>query len=76
MPVHSTIVDGIINLNLLLACAFGLWLVARRLRDLAGHKRAFVLQLSLLNWLFVAVLIGPVLVATFAFAVGQGLVAQ
>ena len=76
MPILSTIIDGAINLNLLLACAFGLWLVARGLLDLAGHKRAFVLQLSLLNWLFLAVLIGPVLVAAYAFAVGQGLVAQ
>ncbi len=75
MPTLSTIVDGVINLNLLLACAFGLWLAARGILDLAGHKRAFVLQLSLLNWLFGAVLIGPVLVALYGVAVGYGLIA-
>ena len=72
MPMLSTIVDGTINLNLLLALAFGLWLVARGLLNIAGHRRAFVLQLSLLNWLFLAVLIGPLLVVLDGIAVQQG----
>lgn len=72
MPMLSTIVDGVINLNLLLALAFGLWLVARGLLNVAGHRRAFVLQLSLLNWLFVAVLLGPLLVVLDGIAVQQG----
>lgn len=76
MPMLSTIIDGVINLNLLLALAFGLWWVARGILNLVGHKRAFVLQLSLLNWLFVTVLIGPVLVGLYALAVGHGLIAR
>lgn len=76
MPMLSTIIDQVINLNLLLALAFGLWWVARGILNLAGHKTAFVLQLSLLNWLFVTVLIGPVLVGLYAFAVGHGLIAR
>jgi beta-lactamase regulating signal transducer with metallopeptidase domain len=76
MPMLSTIVDGVINLNIALAAAFGLWLVARGLLNIVGHKRAFVLQLSLLNWLFVAVLIGPVLVTLNAVAVQQGWVGR
>ena len=74
MPTLSSTVDAIINLNLLLVCAFGLWLAARGLLDLVGHKRAFVLQLSLLNWLFVAVLTGPVLVGALGWAISHGMI--
>lgn len=76
MPTLSTIVDGVINLNLLLVAAFVLWMLARGMLQLAGHQRAFVLQLSLLNWLFGAVLIGPVLVGLYEIGVSQGLIAR
>ena len=74
MPTLSATVDAVINLNLLLACAFGFWLLARGVLDLVGHKRAFVLQLLLLNWLFVTVLIGPVLVGLLGWAVSHGMI--
>ena len=74
MPTLSATVDAVINLNLLLACAYVLWLAARGLLDLVGHKRAFVLQLSLLNWLFAAVLVGPVLVGLLGWAVNRGMI--
>lgn len=74
MPMLSTIVDGAINLNLLLAMAFVLWLGARAVLNLAGHGKAFVLQLSLLNWLFAAVMLAPVLVFLYDLAVRQGMI--
>lgn len=74
MPTLSATVDAVINLNLLLACAYVLWLLARGLLDLVGHKRAFVLQLSLLNWLFAAVLVGPLLVGLLGWAVSRGMI--
>lgn len=75
MPTTSTIIDGFINLNLLLACAFAFWLLARFVLDVSGHRRAFALQLSLLNALFLAVLIGPLLVLGYGLAVRQGVLA-
>lgn len=76
MPMLSAIIDAVINLNLLLAVAFGLWLGARSVLNWAGLGRAFVLQLSLLNWMFAAVLVGPVLVWVYGLAVGQGIIAS
>ncbi|WP_136659932.1 M56 family metallopeptidase [Nitratireductor sp. XY-223] len=68
----SAVLDAYLNINILMAFAFGLWLLARLCLNRAGMKHAYVTQLKLLNGLFLAVCASPVLVACFALFARAG----
>ncbi len=75
MPTVSAILDAYVNANVLLACAFVLWMLVRLFLDAAGLKRAFSTQLTLLNGLFLTVALGPIFVALYGGARQIGLIA-
>lgn len=58
-----TFIDAYIDVNILLALALGFWFIARRVLIALGLSHAYSTQLRLLNGLFLAALISPVLAA-------------
>lgn len=58
-----TFIDAYFDINILLAVSFGLWFIAQRIFVFVGLSRAHTTQLKLLNAIFLATLISPVLVA-------------
>ncbi len=58
-----TFIDAYIDVNILLALSLGLWFIARRVLVALGLSHAYATQLRLLNGVFVATMISPVLAA-------------
>ncbi len=57
-----TLIDAYFDVNILLALSFGFWFIAQRLLVWLGLSRAYTTQLRLLNAVFLATLISPLLV--------------
>lgn len=70
----SAVLDAYVNFNILLAFVFGLWLVVRFILDRVGMRHAYVTQLRLLNGLFLAVALSPVLVLCYGLVFKAGVV--
>jgi beta-lactamase regulating signal transducer with metallopeptidase domain len=69
----SAVLDTYINVNILLAFVFCLWLVARFALNSLGMKHAYITQLRLLNGLFLAVALSPVIVLLFSLFSNSGM---
>ncbi len=72
----NVVLDTYLNMNILLAVVFGLWCLARLGLRLLGMRHAYIVQLRLLNGLFLAVALSPVFVMLFALVPMTGLVSQ
>ena len=59
----GSVIDAYIDINILLIMALVLWLAARSLLRVAGMKHAYSAQLNLLNGIFLATLLLPVIIA-------------
>lgn len=68
----SAVLDAYINMNILLAFAFGLWFLARLCLNALGMRHAYVTQLRLLNGLFIAVAASPLIAAGVALFLKAG----
>ncbi|MEL7133299.1 MAG: M56 family metallopeptidase, partial [Pseudomonadota bacterium] len=58
----DALLDTFINANILLVVAYGLWSAARFLFNRLGFSHSYATQLHLLNAVFVAIVVSPVLV--------------
>lgn len=59
----TSVIDAYIDINILLLLALVLWLASRSLLRLAGMRYAYSAQLNLLNGVFLATLLLPVIIA-------------
>ena len=59
----GSVIDAYIDINILLLLALVLWLASRSLLRVAGMKHAYSAQLNLLNGIFLATLLLPVIIA-------------
>ena len=58
-----TLIDAYFDVNILLAVSLGFWFIAQRIFIFVGLSRAYTTQIKLLNAIFLATLISPLLVA-------------
>lgn len=58
-----TLIDAYIDVNILLVVSLGLWFVARRILVTLGLRHAYTTQLRLLNAVFLATILSPILAA-------------
>ncbi len=56
-----TLLDAYIDVNILLVLSLGLWFVARRMFAALGLQNAYTTQLRLLNAVFLATILSPIL---------------
>lgn len=68
----DALLDAFINANILFAVAYGLWSVARFVLHRLGLRHSYVTQLQLLNAVFVAIVLSPVLILLFTALQSNG----
>lgn len=70
----DTLLNAFIDANILLIVAFALWNAARYLMHRLGVKRAYSMELKLLNGVFLAIVFSPFLVLFIGALNGSGMV--
>ena len=65
MKAGEALLDAFINANILFFVCYGLWLLVRMSMHCTGLKHAFGTQLKLLNAVFIAIILAPVVTLLF-----------
>ncbi|MEX0369406.1 MAG: M56 family metallopeptidase [Tateyamaria sp.] len=68
----DALLDAFINANILFVVAYGLWYAARFLFHRLGLSHSYATQLQLLNAVFVAIVLSPVLILLFTALQSSG----
>lgn len=72
MIAGEALLDGFINANILFLVCYGLWVAARTGMRCLGLKHAYGTQLRLLNALFLAIMLAPLIALTFSAVQSTG----
>ncbi len=74
MILTDAVLNAYINANIMLIFAFGLWSLARYITQKLKVKLPYILQLRLLNGIFLAIVLSPIAIMALTASINLGLI--